>query len=107
MVKRIIDALDEPQHTFVLHVDLKVRCTVCVSFSFFLMSSAITLMDVYFLQAESLYGMAVQWVAQRTHKNVYLLSHEERQNASWGGFSIVNATLRGAGYSLLVAFSLI
>eukprot|EP01041_Mallomonas_annulata_P006289 gene6289-12733_t len=66
LLHRLIAALDEPQHTFVIHVDLKAN-------------------DLFYL-AKNLSTAAV-------NNNVFVLTDEYRQSASWGAFSIVNATL--------------
>ena len=66
---RVIDALDEPMHTFVVHVDAASNATF-----------------------ESLQ----QSLAGRT--NVHLLE-QGRALISWGGFSIVNATLNAMRYA--------
>jgi hypothetical protein len=60
---RIIDALDEPMHSFVIHVDVN---------------------------ANDVYDYLTQTLAQRA--NIQLVS-QGREMISWGGFSIVNATL--------------
>jgi hypothetical protein len=66
VAKHLIDALDEPQHSFIVHVDGKYD-------------------EVYAGLREFADG----------RNNVYLLDETDRMRANWGGFSIVNATLNG------------
>ena len=69
--ERIIDSLNEPQHTFVIHVDLKspeVRVK--------LLHSA------------------------RSRPNVFLVEPEQSQRVNWGGYSAVNATLQTMKYAV-------
>jgi hypothetical protein len=61
--KRIIEALDEPQHTFVIHVDLKAKKT---------------------------YKDIKDFAKNRN--NIIIVEHF-RQGLNWGGYSIVNATI--------------
>lgn len=68
-VKRIIDALDEPQHTFVIHVDLKAP-------------------DV---RADLLH------TTQRD--NIFIVGEKESQRVNWGGYSVVNATMQSMKYA--------
>jgi Core-2/I-Branching enzyme len=60
---RIIEALNEPQHTFVIHVDLKAA-------------------DVQETLSQYTIG----------RDNIYVLQHY-REIVNWGGYSVVNATL--------------
>lgn len=68
--QRIINALDEPQHTFVVHVDAK---------------------------ADDVFIAHKAFAANR--ENVFILD-ENRQRLNWGGFSIVNATICAMDYAL-------
>jgi Core-2/I-Branching enzyme len=70
-VERIIDSLNEPQHTFIIHVDLKspeARTKLLRS-------------------AES-------------RSNVFLVKPEYSQRVNWGGYSAVNATLQAMKYAV-------
>ena len=66
---RIIQALYEPLHTFVVHIDVKAPDTYR-----------------YFLEALSNGTLPA---------NVYLLPNEQRVEVVWGAYSIVRATLAG------------
>lgn len=68
-VVRLIDALDEPMHSFVLHVDAR---------------------------ANSVYAYLSTKLQHRT--NIHFLN-VDRERISWGGFSIVNATLKCMRYA--------
>ena len=68
-VERIIDSLDEPQHTFVIHVDLKAP-------------------DV---RANLLHN------TQRD--NIFIVGEEQSQRVNWGGYSVVNATMQSMKYA--------
>lgn len=68
-VERLINALIEPQHTFVVHVDLK---------------------------AQSVFIRLHSFVALHMLNNVFLVDNG-RVAANWGGYSIVNATLASMG----------
>lgn len=70
-VERIIDSLNEPQHTFVLHVDLK--------------SSEAR--EKLLRSAES-------------RPNMFLVKPEHSQRVNWGGYSAVNATLQAMKYAV-------
>jgi hypothetical protein len=67
---RIIDALDEPMHTFVLHVDAAASATQA------------------YLQ---------EYLAERP--NVHILPETQRVQINWGGYSIVNATMQAMRYA--------
>jgi Core-2/I-Branching enzyme len=69
--ERIIDSLNEMQHTFVIHVDLKS-------------SEARTKLLRY---------------AESRH-NVFLVKPEHSQRVNWGGYSAVNATLQAMKYAV-------
>jgi hypothetical protein len=62
--ERLIAALDEPQHTFVIHVDLFAT-------------------DVYHQLKKMSTGTS----------NIFVMD-EDRQSVNWGGYSVVNATLQ-------------
>ena len=64
---RIINAVNEPQHFFVIHIDRKAR------------PETTRLMREFAGSIES--------------KNVWILEDELRVSINWGGFSMVNATL--------------
>ena len=66
VAKHIVDALDEAQHSFVIHVDGKY---------------------------DNVFEGLREFAAKRN--NIYLLDEGDRVRANWGGFSIVNATLNG------------
>ena len=68
-VVRLIDALDEPMHSFVIHVDAK---------------------------ADTVAAYLSGSLKHRT--NIHFLNIE-RERISWGGFSIVNATLKCMRYA--------
>jgi len=68
-VVRLIDALDEPMHTFVIHVDARADTVAA-----FLSSSLKHRTNIHFLNTD-------------------------RERISWGGFSIVNATLKCIRYA--------
>ena len=70
LVTRIIEALQEPQHQFILHVDIK---------------------------SPILQQQLVDYSGQ--FDNIHVLTDEHRQNISWGGFSIVNATIEAMKYA--------
>jgi hypothetical protein len=72
-VKRIIDSLDEPQHTFVIHVDLKAP-------------------DV---RANLLH------ITQR--ENIFIVDEKQSQRVNWGGYSVVNATMQSMKYAWQLA----
>jgi hypothetical protein len=74
LVKRIIEALNEPQHVFIIHVDNKVQC-------------------------QKLYDSLIDYKQQGNISNIYILPREYRVSLNWGGFSIVNATLLGMQYA--------
>ena len=67
---RLINALYEKNHTFVIHVDLK---------------------------AQSVFNEMSTFAA--TKENIYMLQNG-RQDAVWGGFSIVNATLAAMNFGM-------
>ncbi|KAJ1445241.1 core-2/I-branching enzyme-domain-containing protein [Pelagophyceae sp. CCMP2097] len=71
-IERLVDALDEPLHNFVLHVDGKAASAATFD--------------------------AMQLFAAK-RPNVHIMEHG-RQNISWGGFNIVRATLNGLDYIL-------
>ena len=70
LTKRLINALYEPQHNFVIHVDKRAD-------------------DVYTEMSEFSSHLP----------NVYILPNILRQVVNWGGFSVVNATLTAMHYS--------
>ena len=72
-IRRLVDVLDEPGYNFVIHVDGKES-------------------------SQSTYEDLAQFAATRT--NVYMME-SGRQNISWGGFNIVQATLNGLQHALV------
>ncbi len=76
---RIIKSLNEFQHTFIVHVDASAEKQVYEKLNHHFNSS--------------LLGT----------NNVHLLENSERVHITWGGFSIVNATLLCMNYALLHA----
>lgn len=70
LAKRIITALNESQHHFILHIDTRAG-------------------DVYHEMTEF----------SNTYPNVYILPVSLSQALNWGGYSIVNATLSAMRYS--------
>ena len=78
-VTEIIESLNEPMHTFVLHVDTKSPET----FS-------------YLSQYISTY-----FIDNRSNQNVFVM-HENRVETNWGAFSIVDATLNALKFGLLL-----
>jgi len=80
--KRLLQALYEQQHTFVIHVDAK---------------------------SEEVYGSMLAFQQQQGQQggrgsplqNVHVLSKEQgRVSGAWGGFSLVNATLNAMKYAI-------
>ncbi len=77
--ERLLRTLDEPQHTFVVHVDLK---------------------------AKQVYDSLVAFQAQAKQKQqlrgkLHILSNEQgRENGAWGGFTLVNATLNSMKFAI-------
>lgn len=72
-VVRLINSLDEPQHTFVLHVDGKE-----------------THIRKKLLQILKL------------RENVYLVDEKDSVRVNWGGYSVVNATIQSMRYAWLL-----
>lgn len=70
---RLIDALSESQHTFVVHVDLKFA-------------------DVRHKLSTFATG----------RENIFILEDENSVSVTWGGFSVVNATIQGMKYAWLL-----
>jgi hypothetical protein len=66
---KLINALDEKQHTFVIHVDIKSQ------------DSYIELLEF-----------------AKDRNNIFLVDKDNRISLTWGGFSIVNATLISLKY---------
>ena len=73
LVMRLIDALSESQHTFVVHVDLKFP-------------------DVRTKLSTFAAG----------RENVFILEDGNSVSVTWGGFSVVNATIQGMKYAWLL-----
>lgn len=78
-VMEIIEALNEPMHTFVIHVDTKSPDT---------------------------YAFLSQYVSTSVHahsskQNVFVM-HDNRVETNWGAFSIVKATLNTLKFGLLL-----
>ena len=73
-VERIISALDEPQHTFVIHVDLKA----IKSYQ---------------------YLLKISKISNNNNKNVFVVENKVSQRVNWGGYSVVNATIQGMKYA--------
>ena len=71
-IERLIHALDEPLHSFVIHVDEKASETY-----------------------EKLVDFAKNW---STQGKVYVME-KGRQRVNWGGYSVVNATLTAIEYA--------
>jgi hypothetical protein len=63
-VERIINSLNEPQHTFIIHIDLKATA----------------------VRTELISTAALK-------PNVFLVEVEDSQRVNWGGYSAVNATI--------------
>jgi len=70
---RLVEALHQEGHTFVIHVDGKES-------------------------SDDAYEALVEYAATRDY--VHVLAHPHRVRANWGGFSLVNATLQILRYSL-------
>lgn len=70
-VERIINSLNEPQHTFIIHVDLKA-----------------TAVRANLISTTSL------------RPNVFLVGIEQSQRVNWGGYSAVNATIQSMQYAI-------
>lgn len=66
---KLINALDEPQHTFVIHVDIKSQ------------ESYVELLEF-----------------SKTRSNIFVIDKDKSKSLTWGGFSIVNATLISLKY---------
>ena len=76
-VERIVDALWEPQHHFLVHVDMKPAS-----------ENTLVALKAFVRRARA---------AGRT--NVHLMADEFRKAVSWGGFNVVQATLNGIHYA--------
>jgi len=77
LTKRLLRALDEPQHTFVVHVDLKAP-------------------HIYEqLQAFASHreGSILGIGGKKSMQGTLYIMDTNRQSVTWGGFSVVNATL--------------
>jgi hypothetical protein len=96
-VFRLITALNESQHTFVLHVDLKVSS--CQS----ILPTTLTRPSLISQSVETADIIATR-MATMNAPNVFLVPHNLRSAISWGGYSIVNATL--ASELFLYSFSI-
>jgi Core-2/I-Branching enzyme len=70
-VERIINSLNEPQHTFIIHVDLKATV----------------------VRTELISTAALK-------PNVFLVEVKDSQRVNWGGYSAVNATIQGMKYAI-------
>uniref|UniRef100_A0A7S2AW29 protein xylosyltransferase n=1 Tax=Octactis speculum TaxID=3111310 RepID=A0A7S2AW29_9STRA len=70
---RLIEALQEPQHNFVIHVDGKAASN------------------------ETYYQM-MDYAA--SYSNVHMITGAQRVNVSWGGFNVVQGTLNGIMYAV-------
>jgi len=70
---RLIEALYEPGHTFLLHVDAKES-------------------------SQETHATLVEYASSRPY--IHVLQHPQRVRVNWGGFSMVNATLQMLHYSL-------
>lgn len=72
-VLRLINALDESQHTFVVHVDLKFP------------------------------KVREQLLSAAAHRvNVFVMEEEQSISVTWGGYSVVNATVEGMKFAWLL-----
>ena len=71
MAERIVGALDEPQHTFVVHVDQK---------------------------APAVHAALSRAVEGRN--NVFVMDRMYSHRVNWGGFSVVNATIQAMYFAL-------
>lgn len=69
---RLIEALYEPDHSFIIHVDAKEN-------------------------SEETHATLKEYAVSRP--NIYILDHPQRVRVNWGGFSMVNATLQMLHYS--------
>lgn len=70
-VERIINSLNEHQHTFIIHVDLKATA----------------------VRTELISAAALK-------PNVFLVEVEDSHRVNWGGYSAVNATIQAMKYAI-------
>ena len=76
---RIINAINEPQHSFVIHIDRKAQ------------QATVDKLTAYASSVEL--------------RNVWLIDDALRQSINWGGFSMVNATLIGMRFAWDVLYA--
>lgn len=95
-IARIIAALDEPQHTFIVHVDGKVIGVLSVNKYFQLY----TLYLNAGVKANSLQDALMKRYRDKgINRNVFIME-DGRCRCNWGGFTIVNATINAMRYAL-------
>lgn len=110
-VTKIVEALDEPQHTFVIHVDLKaehIQSTLKhyyehVNIPTTLPSELDVNVDGMQLNSSIEYETDAEVEARSlgggVNRNVYVME-QGREACNWGGFTIVNATLNAMKFAL-------
>ena len=113
MVNSIIQALNEPQHHFIVHVDLKASQLYRELLEYYTPTNS-TVPEEYRHYREPSQYVRSQ-ITNYTHlinphipkrpgggiySNVYIMQ-EEREACNWGGFTIVNATLNAMRLAVL------
>ena len=80
-VLKLINSLNETQHTFILHVDNKLT-----------------------QETNELQSKLLNY--SKHSSNIHILDNNLRENISWGGFSIVNATINAMklAWSMNISF---
>lgn len=113
-VTSIVDALDEPQHVFIIHVDTKaehIQATLKHYYEY--VDTPTTLpsdidVDVGVEVDVELDGTSNSkpkstgrgtGSGSGVNRNVYIME-EQREACNWGGFSIVNATLNAMRFAI-------
>lgn len=71
---RLIEALHEPGHSFVIHVDGKEG-------------------------SDETHEILTQYAQSNKHYHIHIVDHPHRVRVNWGGFSMVNATLQMLHYT--------
>ena len=81
--KRLIEALQEPRHSFVVHVDGKAGPALREDLA----------------QYAGREGFYADGAASGSLSNIHVLGDDLRVNITWGGFNMVRATLNGLEYA--------
>ena len=105
MINSIIHALNEPQHHFIIHVDLKAQGLFKEIVDYYAVQNYTGMNEYSNYSQPSAY--VISQISNYTHlinplipkrpgggiySNIYIMQ-EEREACNWGGFTIVNATL--------------